>query len=82
MLCTYAASLCLLPELTRSSFLSRSPDEAFPGGLGCGRERPLHARVGSLCCLWCHRSPCEKAEKEAKLVTPEVRRAERDCETI
>ena len=23
-------------ELMRSSFLSRSPDEALPGGLGCG----------------------------------------------
>lgn len=55
-------------ELMRSSFLSRSPDEALPGGLGCGSgsghytlERAAHAASDVT------EASCEKAEKEAKL---------------
>ena len=55
-------------ELMRSSFLSRSPDEALPGGLGSGSgsghytlERAAHAASDVT------EASCEKAEKEAKL---------------
>lgn len=64
----YAASSWAASELTRSSFLSRSPDEALPGGLGCGSgtghytlERAAHAASDVT------EASCEKAEKEAKL---------------
>lgn len=51
-------------ELTRSSFLYRSPDEALPGGLGSSHytlERAAHATADI------PEASCEKAEKEAKL---------------
>lgn len=55
-------------ELTRSSFLSRSPDEALPGGLGCSSggghytlERATRAATDV------PEASCEEAEKEARL---------------
>ena len=57
-------------ELTRSSFLSRSPDEAFPGGLGCGSGSGHYTLEWAACAAsGVTEAPCEKAEKEAKLVT-------------
>lgn len=82
--CRFSFSLLLQPsaalELTRSSFLYRSPEEALPGGLGCSGgsshytlERAAHATSDV------PEAPCEKAEKEAKLA---AQRAGEQGETL
>ncbi|XDA90561.1 hypothetical protein R6Z07F_020161 [Ovis aries] len=48
----------------------RSPDEAFPGGLGCGSGSGHYTLEWAACAAsGVTEAPCEKAEKEAKLVT-------------
>lgn len=71
-MCSFSFSLLPQPlvtsELTRPSFLCRSPDDSLPGGLGCSSgsghytlERAAHATSDI------PEASCEKAEKEAQL---------------
>lgn len=71
-MCSFSFSLLPQPlvtsELTRPSFLCRSPDDTLPGGLGCSSgsghytlERAAHATSDI------PETSCEKAEKEAQL---------------